>query len=272
MAILPFMLCFCTKRKAQETLPPIYKTYLHISHTRTNANPKLDSLTEHIDFSQFDMLWLGGDLAWLTSGDLQTMTHIDSIFNIGSPRTFWTLGNHDYTDLNRIEAFTGRPNYYASYHDGITVIVLDTQDSLSQIVGPQFDFLNNVLDTIQFSSHLVVLHHKLIWMYGNDSFEPQIPSVSNAKFGDCSYCINPNNFNVDIYPKLVVAKKKGIEIICIGGDIGHKTKTFEYVTKDSIHFLASGIRAGASNNKALFFTHNVTDQSLTWQYKPLADF
>lgn len=56
--------------------------------------------------------------------------------------------------------------------------MLDTQDSLSNIIGAQRDFLFRVLDTIQESSHLVVLHHKLMRMYNQIDLEPIISDVS----------------------------------------------------------------------------------------------
>lgn len=267
-----FLLSACRKDKIPVPIVSEPKTYLHLSHTRTNANPLMDSIAEQLNFAQFDMLWLGGDLALLTSADDQTMNHIDSVFDIGSPHTFWALGNHDYTDLNRIEAYTQRMPYYASNKNGITVLVLDTQDSLSHIVGDQMTFFNSVIDTLEKSTHLIILHHKLIWMYDNAHLEPQISSVSNGNLGDCFYCINPNNFNSEIYPKLVELEEKGIEVLCIGGDIGFKASEFEYITAEGINFMASGINAGSPTNKALLFSHNLADQTLTWEFKSLTDF
>ena len=58
-------------------------TYLHVSHTRTNANPNLDATIEGIDYSKYDVLMLGGDLANLTSLDTQTMDHANSILMAG---------------------------------------------------------------------------------------------------------------------------------------------------------------------------------------------
>jgi len=217
------------------------------------------------------MLWLGGDLAYLTSADDETMTRVDSIYGIANPNTLWALGNHDYTDLNRIEKFTNRPAYYSTNQNGITLVVLDTQDSLSNIVGAQKDLLLEVLDSIEESSHLIILHHKLIWMYDNDDLEPQITSVSNGDFGTCIYCLNPNNFNSEIYPELVKVKERGVEVICIGGDIGKYTNKFEYLTSEGIYFLASGINSGEENNKALTFYHDLITKSLTWNFKLLTE-
>ncbi len=260
----------CNDKKV--IIPPVQiNNYIHISHTRTNSNPNMDSIVETINFNKFDMLWLGGDLAHLTSENDNTMYHVDSIFNIGNPNTLWSLGNHDYSDLSRISDFTNRPPYYSFYKNGITFLILDTQDSLSNITGAQKLIFENIIDTIQESSHFVILHHKLIWMYGNTSLEPEIPSISNGGLGDCFYCINPNNFYIDIYPRLLEVKQKGIEVICIGGDIGFKVKEFEYITPDTIYFLASGISSGTLDNKALLFQHDIGNRTLTWEYKLIKD-
>lgn len=244
--------------------------YLHISHTRTDMNPNVDSSISKINFMDFDMLWLGGDLAQATSLDKETISHIDSIFDFGSINTLWTLGNHDYSNLDLVEEFTKRPPYFAVHKNGLTFINLDTQDSLSNVLGNQKSLFDMVTDTIKESTHLILLHHKLIWMYNNPDLEPSIPLTSNAKFGDCFYCLNPNNFYTEIYPKLIELKKRGIEVLCIGGDIGTKAKEFEYVTAEGIHFLASGIYFKADEKKALLFHHDITNKKLSWEFKLLS--
>ena len=245
--------------------------YLHISHTRTNANPNLDSIVEAKDFSKYDMLWLGGDLAESTSLDVATMNHVDSIFDLANPNTLWALGNHDYDDLQRVRSYTLRETYNVYYKNGITILVLDTQDSLSNIIGMQKQFVEAVLDTIAASSHLIILTHKLIWMYGDSILEPQIQSITNGGFGLCFYCLNPNNFYTTIYPQLLAIQNRGVKVICIAGDIGFYTKEFSYVNSDGMTFLASGINAGTNGNKALLFSHNKNKKTLTWSFVPLMD-
>jgi len=71
----------------------------------------MDSLVEHIEYKKFDMVWLGGDMANLTSQDDETMYHIDSILDLSNLNTLWSLGNHDYSDLDRIQSFTNRPPF-----------------------------------------------------------------------------------------------------------------------------------------------------------------
>ena len=210
--LFAILLTACSKEDEDFLKPePEIKKYLHISHTRTNSNPYIDSLAEQLDYTKFDMLWLGGDLAHLTSVDEATITYVDSVFNIGDENTLWALGNHDYSNLNRVTSYTNRSPYYSYHKNGITFIVLDTQDSLSNIIGAQKAFFESVVDTMQQSSHLIVLHHKLFWMYGDTYLESQISAVANGGLGSCFYCINPNNFYQDIYPKLVEVKQKDLK-------------------------------------------------------------
>lgn len=243
--------------------------YLHLSHTRTDANPTMDSLVEKIDYSAFDMLLLGGDLTWYTSENESTINYVDSIFDLQNPNTLWSVGNHDYFDPNLIENSTGRPTYYAYYHKGITFVVLDTQAEVSQITSPQLELLTAVLDTLTQSSHLVVLTHQLIWMYGNSELESQIDEISNGPQGSCDFCVQPNNFYAAVYPRLLEAKNRKIDVICIAGDIGSKVSSFEYLTPEGIYFLASGIKANTSGNMALLFSHQPQSRTLHWEFTPL---
>ncbi len=246
-------------------------TYLHLSHTRTEADDTIDSLTLDIDFTKFEMLWLGGDLTYYTSKKEATLRYADSVYDLGNLNTLWSLGNHDYADKSLVQKFTKRPPYYACHKDGITYMVLDTQDSLSNITGKQKVFFDKVTDTLTASSHLVILHHKLIWLYGNPDLEAKIPTVSNAGLGDCFVCLNPNNFYADLYPELVKIRQKGIEVLCVAGDIGTKIKEFEFQTPEGIHLLASGIESGETGNKALVFKHEVAARRLTWRYRLISE-
>lgn len=195
--------------------------YLHIAHTRTNANPNMDAVVESLDYSIYDMLWLGGDMAISTSTDDLTMDHVDSFLEIGDENTLWALCNYDYADLDRVQAYTCRPAYYAYHKNNITFLVLDSQDSLSNVTGLQKELFFNVTDTIAESSQLIILHHKLIWMYGDSYLQPQIPYITNGGFGDCFYYINPNNFYTDLYPELADPGMLNFELLpnspCIDG-------------------------------------------------------
>lgn len=269
--ILLLLIISCNSSNTLVSEENVVVKYLHLGHTRTNENPSMDPIIEKIDYTKYDMLWLGGDLAYLTSKDEETISHVDSIYNLSDSNTLLALGNHDYDNLDLVEEFPKRPAFYSYYNNGITFIIFDTQDSLSNIIGIQKKLFKETIQGLQNSTHLIILHHKLIWMYGNTHLQPKINSISNAPLGDCFYCINPNNFNSEVYPELVEIKKRGIEVLCIGGDIGVNAKEFEYVTEDGIYFLASGINSGDEINKGLVFTHEVTNQKLSWEFKLLEE-
>jgi hypothetical protein len=236
--------------------------------------PFIEPKISNINLNDYDVVMLGGDLADSTTKNIESMEYLDSIFDFDNENTLWSVGNHDFAgDTALIQTFTKRKHYYAYFKNGICFLVLDTQIDFSNIVGEQLEFFNSVIDTIQHTKHLLVLHHKLIWMYNNSVFNSDsIKKVSNANIGECDYCLNPNNFFEEIYPKLQKVKLMGINVICIGGDIGKKVKEFESNTKDGIIFLGSGIEENDSGNKILVFDHNLDSNLLVWEFKALNDF
>ncbi|MEJ2055250.1 MAG: hypothetical protein P8X42_15140 [Calditrichaceae bacterium] len=102
--------------------------FIFIHHPRSDIEGVLPAI-ENINFTQYDVTMLGGDLTWTTSEDTATMAYCDSIFDLGSPNTLWSLGSHDVQreDSGIIKSFTGRESYYAYNRDGITFLVLDTE-------------------------------------------------------------------------------------------------------------------------------------------------
>lgn len=266
-----------TKESILNTLPSLFPTdsleqiYIHISHTRLN-NSKEEKIVpdaRNIDFKRFDMIWLGGDLTENSTKKPETLNYLDSIFDLKSEKTLWTLGNHDYYSPKNVSKKTQRKSFYTYHQKGITFLILDTQDSVSNIVGEQLDLLKKVCDSISKSSHLVLLHHQLIWMRDNPKLEKETNKIANGGLGNCSYCINPNNFYSEIYPLLKSVKARGIEVLCLAGDIGIKAKEFEYTTEDGIQFMASGLTESDINNKVLIFRHQPQNKTLTWSFEPL---
>lgn len=231
----------------------------------------MDDVVESTDFSRFDGILLGGDLASSTSADDATMDHIDGFFDLGANSTLWALGNHDYSDTSRVRAYTGRKPYYTWFDHGTTFLVLDTQQDSSRISGAQLDFFDSVLDTMSLSHTLVVMTHKLIWMSGNEELELQIDDVSNGPFGTCGFCLNPNNFYTDLAPRLIEMKLLGIEVICLAGDVGNKIKQFEYTDASGIHYIACGMKAGDADNVAIRLFNWPELRAFHWKFVPLGD-
>lgn len=248
------------------------ETFIHLSHTYVpGTSNQLDSLVQRIPLSKYDLVLLGGDLCKNSSLDIATMYYIDSIFDITGPKTLWSIGNHDYDNLYNFAAVINKPRYYALYHNGITFLVLDTQDSLSNFIGNQLQLIKNVTDTINESSHLIVMTHKMIWMMDDGVLEPGIDSISNGPTGSCHWCVNENNFYLDVYPRLLQVKNRGIDIICVGGDIGLYRQQFAYTTPEDIQFIASGMCSGCAINYCLVFEYNVGNRELSWTYRLLSD-
>ena len=243
--------------KPSEPSPPGPESFIFVSHVRTNNTTiqNCDSIAALIPYRDFQLVLIGGDVTTDASSSLSTLYYIDSIFDIQNEHTLWALGNHDYASVSNVSLVTHRPAYYSYYYKGITFLVLDTQDSLSNIVGAQLQMIKNVTDTISESRHLIVLHHKLIWMWGNSEMEPMIDSITNGGSGSCFWCTNPNNFYPDVYPLLLNAKHKGIDVMCLAGDVGYYTKEYSYTTSDGILFRACGMNTGDADNVAIVFSY-----------------
>lgn len=150
------------------------RNYLFIGHGyQWYTKNRVDRRIELLDRSCYDQIWLGGDITSETTRDRSTLEYLDSLFDLGSEHTHWAVGNHDTRNGNveLISEFTGRPTHYMHYQNGITTVVLNT--TLDETPGDsaalcaerqqQYELLINVLDTIQKSSHLVVLAHHVVW-------------------------------------------------------------------------------------------------------------
>lgn len=284
--ILPFvqllllLLVFssCDKDQLPEPTKPIDPTVvgpplqlIHLAHTRMNSNAAVNEALIPVDYSAYDVVMLGGDLALDTSVDRPTMDTMQALFDLQSDSTLLALGNHDYADLALVEEYTGRPAFYTYTQDKLTFLVLDTQDNASSMVGDQLEMIQAVLDTIEESTHLILLHHKLIWMYGNDELEDDINMTANGVLGDCFHCLNPNNFYNEVYPLLVDVKERGIEVFCIAGDLGFRAKTFYHLTPEGIHLMGSGMDTDKADNPVILFEYDRQTASLEWTFTLLED-
>lgn len=262
------LLAACQKDKPEPVAEQL--EFIHIAHTRTGDNAVFLDDLQRINFQQFDLRLLGGDLAAHTSADEATMDSLDRFFDFRNPNTLWTLGNHDYDDLALVETYTERPTFFAHHFKGISFVVLDSQDSLSNITAAQIELIKAVLDTMESSSHLVLLTHKLIWLQDEGELAAQINDIANGEAGSCFYCTNPNNFYQEVYPLLVSARQHGVEIYCIAGDVGFKTKTYYHQTAEGIHFLASGLNGSDPDNQVLLFEYDEETQVLDWVFARLS--
>jgi len=249
--------------------------YIHVAHTRIfdTINQVIDPRMEAINYDKFDMVLLGGDLCEESSKRYDILEYLDGVFDLDSPTTLWALGNHDNARLDFVEKATKRPYFYTTHHNGITFVVLYTQekeDWICTITGDQLKLLEQVTDTISESSHLVVMTHKLIWLRHHPEMSKHIGT--NPYNWSCNYLIARNNWYKDIVPMLQSVEEGGIEVIALAGDIGNNVLEFEEHTSDGIDYLASGSNPEKKDVKFLLFKHNLITKNLSWEFIPLEEF
>ncbi|MGE5810618.1 MAG: hypothetical protein ACM339_03895, partial [Ignavibacteria bacterium] len=105
--------------------------FIFIPHPRSDDQviQSVYSGIAKIDFTEYDVKMLGGDITYDTGKDSGTLAYCDNLFDLDSQNTLWCFGNHDVQSGHRalIKKFTGRESYYSYSRDGITFIVLDTE-------------------------------------------------------------------------------------------------------------------------------------------------
>jgi hypothetical protein len=246
---------------------------LFVPHPRSDdqSHQSVQPGIEKINFENYDMLLLGGDLTYYTTQSTTTLDYLDDLFDLGSPNTLWTMGNHDMSHPEYVPDYTGRPLYYAYYIQHMTFLVLNTELDANGFVssfisGDQLAMVQQVCDTITNSKYLILLQHRLLWMIGNDDLAYLIDSV-----GESTRQLDTSNFYQDIYPLLQQVKSKGIQILCLGGD---KAKTnILYSPEDSITYFASTMGPEFSDtvNHVIIFTYHHENDSISWKFVRLKD-
>jgi hypothetical protein len=265
------LLCFCISFAFPQTHS--IKKIIFIPHPRSDdqVHQSVQEEIAQINFSYYDMILLGGDLTYYTTIDYPTMDYCDSLFDLGSPNTMWTLGNHDVSHLEYISEYTHRPTYYTYYTQDMTFMVLNTELDAngfvsSYISGDQLAMIQSVADTITDSKYLILLQHRLLWMIGNEDLAGRLDSV-----GESTRQLDTSNFYQEVYPLLQQVKIKGIQVLCLGGD--RANINIEYSPEDSITYLASTMAPVYSDtiNHVLILTIDELTDSISWEFIGLAD-
>ncbi len=271
-----FSVLFSCKRK------PNYdnlKQYIFLGHIyRCCVSNRVDKRVEKIDFSKYDKIMLGGDVCVESSKEKSTLQYIDSLFDISSPDTYWAIGNHDVTNGNPdfIEEFTGKNLFYADYTNGITIFVLDTYLEENRL-NEQFNLFTKVCDTIQKSSHLLLLMHNVVW----DSVSTQFngDDFANGNYPHWHCRTNPYDyFYHSMYPKLKEVQDRGINVMCISGDLGQREKRyFDFISSEGIELIGSGIDNSNSihekpDDYILILKHDLKYKTIIPEFHNLNEF
>jgi len=252
--ILTVLLLSCTSKQEPSNNSDVL-SIIFIGHSykwHEKNKDRIDPRIEKINYSNYDEIWLGGDLV-LELKSKNTLLYLDKIFDLKSPKTFWTFGNHDLRKgyYDKILEFTGKKSYYATYSDGITRIILNTEFNNQQVVclqdsmiscynlDQQIKLIKNVTDTIKESKYLIIISHLATW----DNLETDFPQgQSNTPYPQYCFTCNKNSqYEKVIYPLLKKVRERGVKVVNISGDFGQRNKAFHYMTRDSILYLGSGI-------------------------------
>lgn len=269
--------------------------YIFLGHPYDwNAPDKVDPRLEQLNYADFDQIWLGGDICSHLTAKPQTLDEVDRIFDLDAPETLWTLGNHDVLEGNEewIQQHTGRPSFYSVWQDGICILVLNTnlfwyyKSTPPQVdceqKEAQLSMIQQVTDTIQKASHLVILHHLALMSDLRRNEQGVIPDSFNINPGiiypSCDSSLTLTHW---LYPKLQAVKERGIDVVLVGGDFGMRAEAFEYYLPDSICMLGSGINnslkpqfapeyvTSFGDDKILIFTHHPERRQLSWEFVDL---
>jgi hypothetical protein len=249
--------------------------YLFVGHCYQNGSMQyhVDYRLVELDKTPYTGIWLGGDVSSEAMLDYSTMQYIDSLFNLGNPETHWTLGNHDARNGNWewYEELTGRRTYYAYSSYGITRIVLNTNlvPTNCEDIEDEFNIISNVCDTIQESRYLILLMHHGLWRDVPGLPPPGTYAQSDLRYWNANCDSVNTNFVQVIYPKLLEVKQRGIEVICVMGDMGAGPKKFQMDSDDGIHFLGCGLYHNEPDNNVLIFNYDIETRHLDYGFHNL---
>lgn len=274
--LILFVLVF-SNNYAQNTLK-----YLFLGHTY--RGPYLvDTRVENLDKSDFEYLWLGGDICSDTFLDYQSFGYLDTLLRISEPHHYWSLGNHDARNgnIDWFTEFTGKKTYYADYFPNISAFVFDTNITPADCenLDSQFHEFSNLCDTIQNSSHLLLFFHWGVWVDVPGIPQPSSYCHSNLRYWNANCDSVNTNFVQVVYPKLVEVQSRGVDVICIMGDMGASYKSVDFISNDSVRFLGCGLnnhlisdpdeRFKHQNDRVLVFSHVLEENYLSYQFLDL---
>lgn len=275
-----------TENSLREEQPELSRRFFFVGHTydHQGEGKRIDPRLEGLNFQQYDRIILGGDVCSEATQDRSTLSYLDSIFQLGSPNTYYVIGNHDARNgnLDWYQQFTRRRSFFVDSREGLVTVVLNTtlNPADCQALDDQYRMLKSVCDTISAASHLLIFHHHAIatrvpgipdnWFYAN---WPYYHWDANCFAEDPSYM-------AAIYPLLTQVHDRGIEVVNISGDLGLHRKTMDTTSTDGIHYLACGIdnsryardplrRDTMPKDSVLIFEHDPAKRELTWKFQDL---
>ncbi len=248
--------------------------YIFLGHTAQSGAPNnIDFRAEALDYSKYEGVWHGGDICTTTLLEYSTIQYLDNIFGLSNPESHWSMGNHDWRigNIEWYKEITNRNTYYAYCSNSITRIVINTNivPTNCEMLDDQYEMISNVCDTISESGYLVLIPHHGLWRGVQN-----IPAPISVGHSDLVYwnsnCYDVNSTFVNtIYPKLVDAQNRGVQVIYLYGDMGAQRKKFDATTDDGIHFLGCGLHSNEPEDNVLIFRYDQDLKELGYQFHNL---
>lgn len=289
LSLICFLFSACTDDQVEE------RQYLFLGHPyKWGDATKIDSRLEALTWSDYDQIWLGGDVCSKTTEKESTVEYLDSIFDLGAPTLHWALGNHDvlFDNVHYITDRTGRNTFYSTYFDGICLLVLNTNLFHVYPKAPpqknceekqaQLDLIQNICDTIKQADHLIILHHLGLFTELKTRDDGSIIKAFNMDVENIRATCDSNSYVTKlVYPWLEQVTQRGVEVTLIGGDVGMTAKEFAYTTEEGIRLLGSGINNSVNPkyapeyvktfdpDKVLIIKHFPKTGKLDWDFKLL---
>jgi hypothetical protein len=138
-----------------------------------------------------------------------------------------------------------------------------------EMIVDQYDIISSVCDTIQQSSYLILLMHHNLWRDIPNLPNPFTYSQSDLRYWNANCDSANTNFVTIIYPKLLEVYQRGIDVICVLGDMGSGPKKFQMDSEDGIHFLGCGLDQNNPDDLILIFNYDSVTKQLEYDFHNL---
>lgn len=254
-------------------LPGEKQEIIFLGHIYQKRN-RFDRRLEKVNYNRYDQIWLGGDLCSETTEEKSTLNYLNKHFRLDDPGTHWAPGNHDTRNGNTdwITEYTERELFYVHSDQGLTIMVLNTTFDTTecQLSAMQDAMITTLLDTIEKSSHLVILSHHTIW--GDAITGINMWETANANKPQWeSLCGTGTRFIPYLEPRLRQVQDRGVQVICLAGDFGQQATSFEYLSDGGIWYLGAGLNKGKSqeidpDDMVIVFHFDPVAGSLNWDF------
>jgi len=275
---------------------------LFFGHTyRWGEIGKLDERIDTIDISKASLVLLGGDMLGETVRKSHHLNYLKEHFRIDTATTLWSVGNHDTRGGNPdlIRWATGRPLDYVYQHKTICIQVFNANYQSHQKTGfdhsceqmeRQLNTLRSIADTIDESSHFILLTHLAFWGDLDTSLYTKSNYDNSMRMDfDCTDIGDGNStYKYTLWPELKRIQEKGTQVIVLSGDFGQKVKKYEWEDEAGIHYLGAGVNNSILKHPKdlkkyeyvkdtgpeylLKFDYTPIFHRLRWHFEPLIDY